>query len=372
MPIYKTGKVKDGKAQYRVIFNYTDSQGNKRRASRCVYGKTEAKDAEQELSAKAKQSAIPACMTVKQLFDEYMEAKKAEVRTSSYEKSKRTMEHDVLTEDIKNLRLDRLTVPALQKWKNQIAKRDVKITTKNNYIKEFNTMLNYAVRMEYIPKNPLKSVGRFKDAYFQTAEQKIRYYTPEEFKAYIQAAEADRKTMLDYACYIFFNIAYYTGMRKGEINALKWSDIEGDVIHVRRSITQKVKGKYEETPPKNESSYRTLKAPQKLVDLLATWKSIQIEKLDGGENSRVCGCDRPLSDTNIENHNKRYAELAGLPHRTIHEFRHSHASVLINGGINPLEVARRLGHADVKMTLNTYSHWFPSAEEKAVEILDTI
>ena len=51
-------------------------------------------------------------------------------------------------------------------------------------------------------------------------------------------------------------------MRKGEINALKWSDIDGDIIHVRRSIAQKVKGPDIETPPKNKSSYRDLQMPK--------------------------------------------------------------------------------------------------------------
>lgn len=372
MPIYKTGKTKNGKTQYRVFINYTDQRGTQRRVTRCVYGSAEAKAMEEELRKQLKEIELPDRMTVRQLFDEYMEAKKAEVRTSTYEKSRRILLGDVVTGEMDNTRLDKLTVPVLQKWKNGIGERSTKITTKNNSIKEFNAMLNYAVKMEYIPKNPLKIVGKFKDAYFETVQDKMQYYTPEQFRAYIQAAYDTRKSLLDYSCYVFFNVAYFTGMRKGEINALKWSDIEGNVIHVRRSLAQKTKGHYEETPPKNKSSYRDLQVPQKLLNVLAGWKSTLEQKAEWNEDMRLCGGIKPISDTNIENHNKLYAETAGLPHIRVHDFRHSHASLLCSEGINIQEVARRLGHADVKMTWNTYAHLYPKVEEQALKVLETV
>jgi integrase len=68
--------------------------------------------------------------------------------------------------------------------------------------------------------------------------------------------------------YVFFNIAFYTSARKGEIHALKWSDIYGDTIHIRRSITQKLKGGDRETPPKNKSSNRNVQVPLPLKNVL--------------------------------------------------------------------------------------------------------
>lgn len=59
-----------------------------------------------------------------------------------------------------------------------------------------------------------------------------------------------------------------------------------------------------------------------------------------------------------------------MKHITIHEFRHSHASVLCNAGVNIKEIARRLGHSDVETTLKTYSHLYPAEEERAVKILE--
>ena len=86
----------------------------------------------------------------------------------------------------------------------------------------------------------------------------------------------------------------------------------------------------------------------------------------------ICGGTAPIPDTAIENANKLYGQRAGVKHITIHEFRHSHASLLCNAGVNIKEIARRLGHANVEITLKTYSHLYPKEEERAVAVLNTI
>lgn len=150
---------------------------------------------------------------------------------------------------------------------------------------------------------------------------------------------------------MFFNIAFYTGTRKGEINALKWSDIDGNIMNIRRSIAQKLKGGDVKTPPKNKSSYRDLQITLPLMEVLNEHKERQRATSHlFSEDCRVCGGEQPLRDTSIENHNKAFAKAANLPHIRIHDFRHTHASVLVNEGINIQEIARRLGHANVQMT----------------------
>lgn len=64
--------------------------------------------------------------------------------------------------------------------------------------------------------------------------------------------------------------------------------------------------------------------------------------------------------------------MAGVKKIRIHDFRHSHASLLANAGINIQEVARRLGHSRIEMTWNTYSHLYPKEEERAIKVLDEI
>ena len=79
---------------------------------------------------------------------------------------------------------------------------------------------------------------------------------------------------------------------------------------------------------------------------------------------------RGVSKTPLAGRNIRCAELSVFHTIRIHDFRHSHVSLLANEGINIQEIARRLGHSRVEMTWNTYSHLYPREEEKAVEVLN--
>lgn len=374
MPIYKTDQKKDGKQQYRVRINYVDQSGKPRQLTRVAYGATEAKDLERQLSEEIKKMSPAARKTMKSLYDEYIEACKSELRESTWDKKRRMFESTILPL-VGDIKLDKFSVAAAQKFKSEIIAQDISRATAGNYCKELSAMLNFAVRMEYIPRNPMKKIGGIKSAELETPEKKVRYYTAEEFKEYIAAAKAaadERGNLIDHAYYIFFMVAFYTGMRKGEINALKWSDIDGNVIHVRRSITQKLRGEDRETPPKNQSSIRDIQIPTPLMNALKEHRSRQESESGFTTDWRVCGGQSCLRDTSIEKRNESFAKAAGLPHRTIHEFRHSHASLLANNGINIQEIARRLGHSQVEITWNTYSHLYPKEEERALEILNKI
>lgn len=375
MPIYKSKLKKYGKQGYRVCINYTDANGVKRRVERAVYGATEAKQAEMELLAKYKAGTYSSHMTLQGLYDVYMQAKKYDVRASSFDKSRRILEGKILPE-IGHVRLDRLDAKTLQAWKNGIAETGIAVSTQRAIYAELRAMLNHAVKMEYLPRNPLTAVGNFKNHDITPPKDKLQYYTPEQFERYIAAARAaaeQEDTIVSWGTYVFFCIAYCTGLRKGEINALKWTDIDGDILHVRRSITQKVKGeRVLETPPKNKSSYRDIQMPLPLIEILKAHMDRQMRQGGWNDGCRVCGGEKCLSDTGIDLANRRYADAAGLPHIRIHDFRHSHASLLANEGINIQEIARRLGHAKIEMTWNTYAHLYPREEERAVAVINRI
>ena len=75
---------------------------------------------------------------------------------------------------------------------------DLALTTKRNFYKEFHSLLNFAVRMEYLPKNPLNAIGTFTDIYFEKPQDKLHYYTPEQFQAYIAVARDSAVTLIDW------------------------------------------------------------------------------------------------------------------------------------------------------------------------------
>lgn len=378
MPIYKATGKKDGLQRYRVVVSYVDEvTGKYKQIERTAYGKDNAKLMELKLKTMTSDKSLDK-MTVSLLFDEYLTSKKSEVRQTTLDKSRRILQGYVINNDIGKYKLSKLTPRAIQNWKNSIESTELAIKTKKNIFSEFRALLNYALKMEYIQKNPLVTVGNFKDVNFTKPSDTIHYYTSEQFLQFISAAKKnceESDSLSEWGYYVFFMIAFYTGMRKGEINALRWEDVEENIIHVKRSVSQKIKGVSAlETPPKNKSSYRDLQAPQPLIEVLQEHKEKQrkLFKKNFQESFRICGADGYLSDTAISNHNIRYANLAELPHITVHDFRHSHASLLANNGINIQEIARRLGHSNIEITWNTYSHLYPREEERAVEILNKI
>lgn len=361
--------------QYRVRVNYTDANGKHRQIERTAYGKAAAQELEDKLKKQVKTPALAdthTTPTVKQLYDEYIAAKSAEVRQSTLSKSKSILTNHILPV-FSAVPLTDLTTPALQEWKNTIAAKDIQIKMRQNTYKEFRALLNFGVKMDYLEQNPLLKVGNFRDAYETKPAEVLHYYTKDQFVSYAKAARDSADTLLSWGMYVFFCIAYYTGMRKGEINALRWTDIEGTTLHVRRSVAQKIKGEaIVETPPKNKSSYRDLQIPAPLIKILEEHKNRQQQDKRWCEDWRICGGPECLRDTTISHYNEKYAAKADLPRIRIHDFRHSHASLLCNEGINIQEIARRLGHADVQMTWNTYSHLYPREEERALEVLNKI
>lgn len=375
MPINKIPKKKNGLQGYRVRVSYTDMNGKYQQVERTAYGQSEAQLLEKQLLTeyKERKEISKSKMTINQLVEEYGEYHKIEVKASSLDAIMKTLRLRVQPY-LGECRLDKLTQPKLAEWKITISKQNLSDNTKKNAYSIFVALLNFAVKMQYIPKNPLAVLGNFKDSSdVSKKSQKLRYYTSEQFLRYISVAKKNCSTVNDWGFYVFFNLAFFTGCRKGELNALKWSDLEGSVLHIRRQISQKIKGEDIETTPKTKSSIRDIQVPEPLMKILTEHKARQQEASHlFTDDFRICGGEKPLRDTTIDKKNRQFADEAELPRITIHEFRHSHASLLINNGIVIQEVSRRLGHSTVEQTWNVYSHLYPNQEEKALEVLNKI
>ena len=378
MPIYKMNGKKDGLQKYNVRINYTDNYGKAKQMTRTTYGMDAAKDLERQLSnnIKTKELNPAANMTVSQLLEEYTSVKKYEAREVTIAKNKQNFEYYILP-TFSDIHIDKITTQQIQKWKISMEEKNLSLNTKKQAFGDFRAMLNYAIKMEYISKNPLIKIGNFKDC--MSIKEEMTIYTAEQFCKYINVVksiaenfQAKNNSLSEWDYYVFFNIAFYTGLRKGEIHALKWNDINGSYLSVKRSITQRLKGGDRETPPKNKSSVRTLHIPLPLLNVLSEHKKRQEQIEYFKEDYRICGGTKSLRDTTIQRRNIDYATKAGLDVIRVHDFRHSHVSVLANEGINIQEIARRLGHARIEMTWNTYSHLYPREEERAVDILNRI
>lgn len=380
MPVYKVdGVKKDGLQKYNVRVNYISDGGVPKQLTRTAYGLEAAKDLERRLTDEQKKTGeAPAKkITVQQLFEEYLNVKQYEVKETTVDKYKQNFEYYILP-TFKEIRIDRLNAKMLQDWKLSMEQKGLSLNTKKHAYGDFRAMLNYAVRMEYIPKNPITKIGTFKDKL--TIKKDMDFYTAQEFQQFISAAkkvakkkETKDKDLSEWDFFVFFNIAFYTGLRKGEIHALKWSDINGSYLSVKRSITQRLRGVGDvEAPPKNQSSIRTLQMPLPLIKALNEHKKRQEKLKNFSDDFRICGGGRCLRDATVQRRNELYSALSEIKTIRIHDYRHSHVSVLANEGINIQEVARRLGHSRIEMTWNTYSHLYPREEERAVDILNSI
>lgn len=378
MPISIDNRVKkrDGVARYRVIHNYTDAHGKHKKVERLVWGRAEAQQMEIKLKTEyGKQGVVVSRITVDELFEKYEKYHAIDTKQTTHENTMRRLRLRVLPY-FEGKRLDKITQEDFAEWKVKINALNLETSTKQTIFKTFVAFLNYAVKMDHIQKNGLAALGNFKDTEkVEKPPEPIRYYTSEQFEQFIGIAKANCNTIKDWDYYVFFCIAYFTGARKGEIHALKWSDIDGNIWRIRSSISQKVKNVADyKTGTKNKSSNRDLQLPEPLIAVLNEHKERykELAKERFNENKLVCGYDLSLRDTTLRDRCIKYAKLAGVPEITIHEFRHSHASLLANEGINIQEVARRLGHANVQETWNTYAHLYPREEERAVVILNKV
>lgn len=216
-------------------------------------------------------------------------------------------------------------------------------------------IFNFAIKNEYTKDNPARIVGNI-----ELKETKhMNYWTLDEFKAFIKHVD-------DIVYNTLFMTLYYSGMRTGEILALTWSDIDFDnkTINVNKSVAgTKI------TTTKTESSTRIITMPNHIMTLLGKLKLHQASKygLEPKMNYTVFGkFTKYMSKTALVTNYEKYINLSDVKRIRLHDFRHSHASYLINKGVIISVVAVRLGHANVSMTLDTYSHLYPSTEREAV------
>ncbi|MCM1042722.1 MAG: site-specific integrase, partial [Corallococcus sp.] len=196
--------------------------------------------------------------------------------------------------------------------------------------------------------------------------KEMLFWTAEEFTKFIAVVD-------DQVLHSYYYTLYYTGCRKGEVQALTWRDIDfkNKTITINKSITRKIPGKaWAVVTPKNSTSIRKISIPDVLVAELKyfhAWQFVNYDKFD----FVFCGA-QPINEQYIVRGIKKYCELSKVKVIRQHDFRHSHASYLLGNGISITAVSKRLGHKNVTQTLDTYSHMLPSENDEAMRVLDRI
>jgi integrase len=227
--------------------------------------------------------------------------------------------------------------------------------------------LGQAVKDGFVPRNVAEAVDAPR-----VVNKQMHPLTSEQARVLMEAAKGDRHEAL-------YVLAVTTGLRRGELLGLKWEDIdhEARVLRVRRALASDARTFVE---PKTAKSRRGVRLTTYSLDAVREHRERQLNErrsLDGLWRdhglvfpSRV---GTPLNPENlVERSFKPLLERAGLPSIRFHDLRHTCATLLLSKGVNPKIVQEMLGHANISVTLDTYSHVLPDMQEVAVAAMDEV
>jgi integrase len=357
-------KRKDGR--YEARFTVHTTSGPKRRA---IYGKTRAEVAEKLTKAMADRDEGISFNAGKLTLGEYLrvwleDSVKDSVKPATYEGYARMVRNHIAPA-FGSLKLKNLTPPHLRRLYKE--KLDSGLGTRS--VQYIHTTLHKALKQAtddgLIPRNVADSVKAP-----QLKRTEMKPLTSEQAKALLEAAGGDRFE----AMYV---LAITAGLRQGELLGLKWEDmdLEAGKLQVRRTL---YKGNF--TAPKTAKSRRTIKLTTRAVEALNRHREAQLE-----ESEQLAGLwqdqglifttqvGTPVNRHNLYSRNfKPLLEKAGLPHTVrFHDLRHTCATLLLSKNVNPKVVSEMLGHANVTVTLDTYSHVLPHMQDGAVDAMDS-
>ena len=229
--------------------------------------------------------------------------------------------------------------------------------------------LKQALKWGTIGRNPTDAITRPK-----VIRAEMLTFTEDQARTFISLAETTRYGAL-------FNLALHTGMRQGELLGLKWIDLDWvkRKLQVRRQI-QRIPGQgLSFVEPKSAAGRRAISLSKNMVERMRKHYNEQSTIRENAgikwqENDLVfpTTLGTPMHPTSMYKDFKALLAKNDLPNIRFHDLRHTAATLMLQQGIHPKVVQERLGHADITLTLNTYSHVLPSMQEDAAEKLDEL
>lgn len=312
------------------------------------------------------------------VYEEWLPSYKNRVQETTYQRTKDLFRLHILPK-FGDKSISKITPVHCQNVINEWAVKYTNIKQLKSYSSQ---IFEYAIFAELLQRNPMMNTKLPK----QEKKESENYFSLEELKEFLEILNTEESLKH----ILIFQLLITTGVRKGELSALRWVDVnfEEQLLHIGKSYatirtedpnaTRKTIRIQKNT--KNVSSERILPIDFQTIELLKLWKKEQAEELlQFGINTKTKNqliftyvnadgaINQPLHADYSNNIMKRLEKKYKFKHVTIHGLRHTHATLLLEGGASIKETQDRLGHKNAETTLNTYSHVTEKAQRNAVE-----
>lgn len=311
--------------------------------------------ADLELNGLSKPESEPQMIhTYEQIYNLWYEEYKTTVKASTLLKTERVFKNHILPA-FGNKPIQDIKPMDAQNQMNVWHKKLVRASMVMNYA---GLVFDYAIRMQLINMNPTKVIKKPVRKESVREDKDMNFYDKDELKKFMAALESNN----NFRAFVYFRLLAFTGMRKGESLALKWSDIdlEKQTLYINKAVSRSATGLYIQTP-KTPSSIRRISIDDKTVSILHEYKK---ESPDGlvfqSEDGGILSPAKPRKWylTAMKNLPDDFKQIS------IHGFRHTHASLLFEAGASIKDVQSRLGHSDIQTTMDVYTHVSKTAKEQ--------
>lgn len=363
-------KRKDGRWEGRYTAGYDPQTG--KRVIKNVLGKTQGEVKEKLKKALEKTNGLD----VSRAADEYTVASwlrtwyelyaKPNIRTATANRYELIIEKYTIPR-IGNVKLKKLTTRHLQKLYKELLEdgrihigksqaKGLSTTTVHSVHLMLHAALDRAVKERLIPRNPCEDCIVPKPRKLD-----MKVLSPEQIGAYLEAAQ--RREMLP-----MFYLELVSGLRKGELVALRWDDLDirSKTISVSRQYVRNPNGSLELTRPKTENSVRLVSIPQAAVDLLIQEHERHPDNPYLFPSPLTGEMYHPDSVVNLH---KKILKDVGLEHFRFHDLRHTFATTALQNGVDVKTVSSMLGHFDAGFTLRTYTHATRQKQDAAAQTM---
>ena len=355
---------KDGR-KWIFYTRYKDLFGNvKQYKSKKFFTKKEAQEAERVFFLNLDKYRPDNNMTFKDLYLAFYEYQEDKVKETTLHTYKDRMRYMALLDNVK---VKDFNLQHYELWRKKILEYNLSTRTRNYIYKFLKTIMNFGTKWYGLNFNHIyPKMTNFTDP--NERKKEMKFWTFDEFNKFISVED-------DLMYKTFFKTLYFCGLRKGEIRALNWHDIDfkNNTLSVNKGISDNVNGKrYIISSPKTPTSNRTLPLPKDVINDLKELKEYYMDFTNFKEEWFVFGGSLPIGDDSIRRRKNNNCKLAGVKEIRIHDFRHSCASLLISQGADITMVAKFLGHSKIDETLNTYSHMFQNKLTNIITIIDNL